>query len=560
MNERKFEDAAAQWTKTAREFPNGAKWGECQRGLVTMKVERVLEVVRQIQLSPENVRAAARIPAKQKIEQYLLDHPLDDRLPRLLFVLGEISYQEGMAMVERGNAQLSQNARRTFELAITEWRRLLSKYKGTPQAQLAEMKIAAIYENQLGDFVKAVEIYTKIKSGVSDQRLQRLQEKSLVASSPKVFGTNEDPSVTLTVRNVEKVTVRQYWIDFESIFSKDQSLANIEALDVDLVEPDRIWEITVPQFQAYQVLQHEVPVPFEDGRAGVCVIKVEGGMLESTTVVVRSDLDVALRSSRKEALVFARDWKTGEVAEGVKIVLASGAKVVATGVTNPEGIWHYRGDDLNEVQQLRVLAIGERGVATHQLQIGALATAGEDGLKVLFHTARAAYRPGEEVKLKLVAREPGEKGYVIPRGREFDLAVSAENGRVLFEREVELNDFGTAEVVLSLPDQLSGSRVLMNLVSKGKSGDATFQKSLNIEHGQVRRVNLTFDLERKHVFSGEVIKGIVRVQYRWGAPLVNRVVVVKLPGGLSRELRTNELGEGIFSYPGEDVVGRELVF
>ncbi|YCM45059.1 hypothetical protein V2O64_03375 [Verrucomicrobiaceae bacterium 227] len=283
-------------------------------------------------------------------------------------------------------------------------------------------------------------------------------------------------------------------------------------------------------------------------------------MLESTTVVVRSDLDVALRSSRKEALVFARDWKAGEVAEGVKIVLASGAKVVATGVTNPEGIWYYRGDDLNEVQQLRVLAIGERGVATHQLQIGALATAGEDGLKVLFHTARAAYRPGEEVKLKLVAREPGEKGYVIPRGREFDLAVSAENGRVLFEREVELNDFGTAEVVLSLPDQLSGSRVLMNLVSKGKSGDATFQKSLNIEHGQVRRVNLTFDLEWKHVFSGEVIKGIVRAQYRWGAPLVNRVVVVKLPGGLSRELRTNELGEAIFSYPGEDVVGRELVF
>ncbi|YCM45060.1 hypothetical protein V2O64_03380 [Verrucomicrobiaceae bacterium 227] len=213
-----------------------------------MKFERVLEVVRQIQLSPENARAAARIPAKQKIEQYLLDHPPDDRLTQLLFVLGEISYQEGMAMVERGNAQLSQNARRTFELAITEWRRLLSKYKGTPQAQVAEMKIAAIYENQLGDFVKAVEIYTKIKSDVSDQRLQRLQERSLVASSPKVFGTNEDPSVTLTVRNVEKVTVRQYWIDFESFFSKDQSLANIEALDLDLVEPDRIREITVPQF------------------------------------------------------------------------------------------------------------------------------------------------------------------------------------------------------------------------------------------------------------------------------------------------------------------------
>ena len=41
------------------------------------------------------------------------------------------------------------------------------------------------------------------------------------------------------------------------------------------------------------------------------LIKVEGEGLESTTVSVRSDIDLAVRGGQGEALVFARDWKTG---------------------------------------------------------------------------------------------------------------------------------------------------------------------------------------------------------------------------------------------------------
>jgi hypothetical protein len=40
-----------------------------------------------------------------------------------------------------------------------------------------------------------------------------------------VFGTEEKPDITLTLRNVETVKVRQYWIDFESFFRKSQNLS-----------------------------------------------------------------------------------------------------------------------------------------------------------------------------------------------------------------------------------------------------------------------------------------------------------------------------------------------
>lgn len=52
-----------------------------------------------------------------------------------------------------------------------------------------------------------------------------LMSKVLQASSPRVFGTEEKPDITLTLRNVETVKVRQYWIDFESFFRKSQNLS-----------------------------------------------------------------------------------------------------------------------------------------------------------------------------------------------------------------------------------------------------------------------------------------------------------------------------------------------
>jgi len=560
LAEKKFDEAEAQWGKTAKDFPNGEKWADCQKGLVQVDFERALESVRKIHKAKKDKQAAARATARKSLENFLMSHPLDNRLPQLMFALGEISYFEAASTDDEEEFQLTPERKRVFEKAIADWRRLVSKYPQSEQAKAAELKIGGIYEHYLGDLEKAVEVFSGIPNG--GLRKGVLMSKALRVFSPRVFGTEEKPEVTLELRNIEEVTVRQYWIDFESFFRKSQNLSDIEKLDVDLVEPDRTWEVKIPDYQRYLVMKHNVEIPFENSKAGVCVIKVEGGGLESTTVAVRSDIDLAVRGRQGEALVFVRDWKIGKVAPGVKLVLADGAKVLANGVSGDDGVWHYKNENLNEVSDLRVLGISERGMAGHSLRISGSALPVPLTSTGILTTSRQIHRPGESVNLKLVVRDVKDGGMVPPgkEERKFVLKVRNEEGRLLTERNVTLNDFGTSQVKFSLPRELRGSHVKLALEGVVGGEKKVFEGTVMVSHEGLPWVKLSLEVEKSHLAPGEVIKGKVTANYRWGAPVGNRKVELKLPGGLIQELLTDENGEVTFEYPTKDQDYGDLIF
>lgn len=560
LAEKKFNEAEAQWNKTAKNFPNGEKWAECQKGLVQVDFERALESVRKVHKGKMGEQVALRDEARKSLEGFLTGHPLDVRLPQLMFALGELSYYEAVAAEDGAEFKLTAERQAAFEKAIADWRRLVSKYPKSAQAKAAEVKIGGIYEHYLGDLEKAVEIYSGLKDGQSRKAV--LMSKVLKASSPRVFGTQEKPEISLTLRNVEKVKIRQYWIDFESFFRKSQNLSEIEKLDVDLVEPDKSWEVVVPKYQRYLPMEHQVAIPFEDGKAGVCVIKVEGGDLESTTVTVRSDIDLAVRSSREEALILVRDWKTGKVAPGVKLVLADGAKVIANGMTGADGVWHYEDEALKEVSQLRVLGISERGMAGHSLQVAGLSLPAPLVAKGTLMTSRGIYRPGESVNLKVVVRDVKDGGFVVSaeEERDFVLKVRDAAGRLLKESKVVLNDFGTSQVQFGLPEQLRGNHVKLSLEGTMGGKKMSFPGMVMISHEGLRWVEVDLNFEKKNVAPGEVIKGRVTAKYRWGAPLANRAITLHVPGGLKRVLQTDEKGGVSFEFPTKGVANVPLTF
>lgn len=549
LAEKKFNEASAQWSKTAKDFPNGEKWAECQKGLVQADFERALESVRQANQAPKAGQGASRTQARQALEGFLTEHPLDTRLPQLMFALGEISYFEAIAAEDEDKWILTHDRKKAFETGIASWRRLISKYPKSAQAKAAQIKIGGIYEVYLGDLEKALEIYSGLPDGQS--RKAALLQEELSASSSKVFGTEEEPKVSLSLRNIEKVQVRQYWIDFESYFRKSQNLSDVENLDVDLVEPDKTWEVVIPDYQRYLPMTHGIAIPFPKNKAGVCVIKVEGEKLETTTVVVRSDIDLAIRHSRGESLVFVRDWKTGKAAPGVRVVLADGAKVIANGTTGNDGVWHLEDESLGEVSQLRVLAISDRGMAGHSLQAAGLMVPQRVSAQASLTTSRVLYRPGETVDLKVAVRDVKDGLFVIPdaKERDFVLKVRDDEQRLLRELKVVVDDFGLAQVAFDLPPALMGSGVQLTLEGKLGGEVMTFGSMVPVGHLGLRRVTVALELEKSFVAPGELIKGTIKARYRWGAPLANRKVLLDLPGGLQRELITNELGDAVFDYP-----------
>ncbi len=58
---------------------------------------------------------------------------------------------------------------------------------------------------------------------------------------------------------------------------------------------------------------------------GVYVVKVtDEKHLQATTLVVGSDLDAIVKTSREQVLVFAQDMKTGKGRAGARVLVADG--------------------------------------------------------------------------------------------------------------------------------------------------------------------------------------------------------------------------------------------
>ena len=75
-------------------------------------------------------------------------------------------------------------------------------------------------------------------------------------------------------------------------------------------------------------------------------ITVSSKALEATTMVVQSDLDVIVKSSRDEIFVFAENMLTGKPWPGVRLLVSNGHEVIGEGTTDKDGVFRKNYKDL----------------------------------------------------------------------------------------------------------------------------------------------------------------------------------------------------------------------
>ena len=94
----------------------------------------------------------------------------------------------------------------------------------------------------------------------------------------------------------------------------------------------------VPGYARYKPVESHYELKKLD-LPGVYVVKVtDEKTLQATTLVIGSDLDAIVKSSRDQILVFAQDMKTGQGRPGARVLVADGGQVVLEGVTGADGV------------------------------------------------------------------------------------------------------------------------------------------------------------------------------------------------------------------------------
>jgi alpha-2-macroglobulin len=541
--QREYEKAIETWRRYVREFPDGPQWSLAQRGIIDSKFKMGLDAV----ADGKNDRA------REVFADFLRSYPLDSRARQILFLLGQMHYATAL---EIEKWRTDESSRPIIEKAIEAWTRLVGKYPNTEESSLALYRVALIQEEKLGELEKALASYRRLTWGSwarkARARVTLMTTKQLRLETERKFRTNETATVKVSLRNIEKLTVKRYTLSLEAYFRKTHGAGGVEALDVGLIQPDKTWTFEVDGYSKYLPLEKEIEIPFGDAEPGVCLIGVTGGDLEATTLVIRSDLDVIVKSSRSEALVFAQNMRLGAPAAGVKLLLSDGKSVFATGKTGEDGVFLGRHEELKDLKSLRVFAVEGGHVAAHAVNLSGLVQATGLSARGYVYTDRPAYQPGQTVGIRGIIRDVADGSYVAPAGDVYVIGIQDAKGRLLREIETTLSEFGTFETSVPLdPNAPLGAYTIA--VRHAKEKGVVYGGRFLVQRFRLEKMRLKLEVPHPVYFRGETVEVTATAEYAWGEPVIGRMLRIGLPGGRIIVRKTNENGEVKTSFDTTDM-------
>lgn len=529
-------------------YPTGAEWAQAQQAMVDAEY-RVGELHRAEE-QWDQARAAW--------QQFLASHPLDPRARQIAFDLGQLHVEEAHALL-RDQPDQTEAATGAWRSAIDAWERLARKYPNTDEASHAFYAIGRLYEDQILDLDAAIGAYLRCNFGAyvyeAQERLGVMTERSLAVETPRVWRSHEEPKIAVQLRNSDSLTVRLYRLDLQAYFRKHLTHQRIEDLDLDLIAPDKTLQIAVDEYEEYKPIRQELELPLEG--AGVWAVSVDDGERRATTLVVRSDLDMIVKSSRREFFVYVQDMVKQKPAAGVEVLLAlpdpaGGAPSLHVMKTGRDGVARQELEDLIQRPELRVLAQEQGHYASDGLSVGALSLSQGLQPRGYIYPDRSAYRPGQRVNWRGVLREVMDGRFSFEAGTEYTAEVIDSQGRLVRSRRLALSEFGTVHDELVLPVGAPLGTWTMRL---SRPSGTTFQGSFQVQEFELQTVSLDIAFDQSVYYRGEVVRGEAEARYYYGEPVVDQPLTLRLPDGRELVSRTDENGRVPFEIPTRDLAG-----
>ncbi len=491
--QKKYTEAIEAWRDYLAKYPSDKEWSNVQREIINT----------EYLMAREKLEAKQYDAANRLFGEFLAKYPLDERVPDILLLMNRKVVEE-----------------KKWEEAIAGWRRIVSKYPESEAASQAQFDIAETLETKLGKFEEALDEYRKTTHGhctaAALQAIARLTATSMSVATERIFRSDETPKLKLVSRNVESVTVRAYKVDLETYFRKMHLARGVEGLDISLIDPDKTFEFKVPGYVKHRQSQCAIEVPLPGGaRTGVMAVSVSSKTLETTTLVIRSDLDVIVKSSRDEVFVFAENMRTGKPWPGARLLISNGQQVFAEATTGGDGVLQKSYKELKDAADVRVFAVADGNVASNVIDLQGVGVAEGLGDKGYIYTDRPAYRAGQIVHVRGCLRRAIDDAYTVEKGKKFTLDVHNSRNRLLSRETVKLGRFGTFHAYVVLPPTSSQGLYRVSVHDDaGQNYTGTFQ----VNEYHLEPLRLTIDTPRNVYYRGEEIEGVVRATYYYRAP------------------------------------------
>lgn len=532
--------AGGDWARAREAFqdylarcPDGAHWQEAQEQVHGTAISQGYQALQELDFEA----------ARHHWGEVLSRRGLHETSPWLALAIAQCWELEARRV--RDHEEKPRKARELFRRAAEELAAVARRYPGEIQDQ-ARYARAEILREELGELQEAVAEYRRSGDPRAEVVLSELEEVELRLEVPRVFGTDEEAAFELHTRNVESLTVRRYPIDLADFFAKYHTSEEVGRLDLDLVQPEATWEVQVPGYQPFQDFEQTVPLGVEG--PGAHAVRVESPEHEATVLVLVSDLEVLVASTREEALALVQDRSRQEGVPEASVELWGGPHPEQTlsATTGSDGVARARFGESPEEPPYAFARHGDHvavaGIELPDSTVTRLAPRGQ------LQPSRPVYLPGEEIEVRGVLRGVGQGCYQIEEGALYRATLLSPGGQTLGEEEVRCNRFGTVLSRFQLPAAAPLGSYTVRLDRRRREGERlsgrerSYSTQFEVRYVTPSRLFLKLTPSAPALLAGDPLEVEFEAGFYTGAPLANRTLLVELPDGRKLRLETDERG------------------
>ena len=278
--------------------------------------------------------------------------------------------------------------------ASRRWLELPARWPGSDASRDAMWALFRLQAHDADDPEGAVvALEERAEAGLVDAQwlLEELDEPALAVESDGISRAGTRPVVRVLSRGHQALEARLHRVDLEAWLRAGLALEQLPELDLGIIEPDRSWEVAIPDAHPQRVQSLELPVPAPG--PGLYAVTVASTDREARTLVLHSDARVVAQrvGPHMAVAVFAG----GRPVPGARVLVREGIEVQelhtdATGLAELE----HRGGPL------LVLALSAAGPALLELDQVEDQRPG-DAVVSAVDLDRPVYRPGDHLGFRI---------------------------------------------------------------------------------------------------------------------------------------------------------------
>ncbi|HJW96233.1 MAG TPA: alpha-2-macroglobulin family protein [Thermoanaerobaculia bacterium] len=389
------------------------------------------------------------------------------------------------------------------------------------------------------DYTKALELYRRITSEFKKGEtryyadayaaIRRITEPSLGISTPANFLPDSEQQVLLSWRNVGAIELSIAKIDLPEDIApaKDRNSGELASMLRDAPRtPFRRW--------TYQPAGNGPYAPGSDLLrisprldAGAYVVTATSGHETSRVVLLVTDIDIVTHAVGEKTVIYVNDVFRGAPVAGARVrAWQDGHSVDATTDANGLAQIAIRRDNTSERSLLVTASTGTKQayVSTYSYWV---APDAREEWRIYAFTDRPAYRPGETVHWKIIARtRTGNEPWHTPARRTIEYEIVSPRNEKTSAGTANLNEFGSFWADLPLTSNMSLG--LYNIRFNSTDSERRYAgvaQLFDLEEYKLPEYTVNVTAPKQYRL-GDTVEAVVEARYYFGGPVSDATVEV----------------------------------